>query len=287
MLLFYRLPRSIFNPILHPHRSGCGHRGRNSEKLMTDPYKKISASETIFVADSHFRDRRLPGEARRRAAFARLLEAVPSDGAVILLGDIFDFYFEYASVVSKRYFDIYNALYQCSSRGVDVHFLGGNHDYWFNNFLQDEIGVTSHGEHLFAECQGRRIWCTHGDLFMPGNQSYKTIRSILRNRHVIAAAKIIHPDLMDAIAKRVSYGSKSRNRGSIEDMAKQLAERPTHQFFSRTNDVFAMGHVHYPLHQRKNGNDFLIVGDWITQFTYGKMKDGRISLETFSSEVTD
>ena len=92
---------------------------------------------------------------------------------------------------------------------------------------------------------------------------------------------------MDAIAKRVSYKSKSRSRGSIEGMAKRLAERPTHEFFSRGNDVFAMGHVHYPLHQQKNGNDFLIVGDRITQFTYGKMKDGRISLETFSSGVKD
>ncbi len=254
---------------------------------MTETYKKIAASEVFFVADSHFRDRALPGEAERRDRFARLLETVPSDGAVFLLGDIFDFYFEYKSVVSKRYFDIYHALYECSSRGVEVHFLGGNHDYWFNNFLEDEIGVASHGEHLFVECQGRRIWCTHGDLFMPGDENYTTVRSILRNRYVIAAAKIIHPDLMDAIAKKVSYGSKARDRGSVEDMANQLAARPTQQFFSRGNDVFAMGHVHYPLHQQKNGNDFLIVGDWITKFTYGLMKDGRISLETLSSGETD
>jgi len=250
---------------------------------MNQPYEQISASEIFFLADSHFRDRRLPGEAERRLRFTRLLESVPSDGAVMLLGDIFDFFFEYRGFVPKRYFDVYDALFRCSSRGVDVRFLGGNHDYWFGNFLEDEIGVRSHGEHLFVECQGRRIWCTHGDLFMPGDQNYTTIRSILRNRYVIAAAKIIHPDIMDFIAEKVSYGSKSRDRGSIEDMAEELAARPTDEFFSRGNDVFAMGHVHYPLLRQKNGNAFLIVGDWITKFTYGKMKDGRISLETFSS----
>ncbi|UCG52538.1 MAG: UDP-2,3-diacylglucosamine diphosphatase [Candidatus Latescibacterota bacterium] len=252
-----------------------------------DPFTKISRSELFFLADSHFRDRRIPEEAVRRRYFIEFFSRVPDDSAVLLLGDIFDFYFEYATVVSKRYFDIFHGLHKASARGVEIHFLGGNHDYWFDGFLREDIGVTPHGDDLLFECQGRKLWCTHGDLFMPGDGNYKTIRSIIRNRLVIAAAKFLHPDLMDAIAARVSKGSKNRNKRSVKDMANQLAARPDHEFFSKGNDVFVMGHVHYPIHKTRDGRDFMIVGDWIENFSYGRMREGRLSLERFKLEGTD
>jgi len=201
---------------------------------------------------------------------------------VFLLGDVFDFYFEYRSVVPKRYFDVLHAMYECTRRGAQIHFLGGNHDYWFGSFLREDIGLIPHGDDVFFRCQGRKIWCTHGDLFMPGDAGYSVLRSILRNRLVIAAAKILHPDLMDALASRVSDGSKRRNRRSVEDMAHRLAARPPEDFFCRANDVFVTGHIHYPLHQVIQGKDLVIVGDWITQFTFARLRDGRISIETFT-----
>jgi len=250
-------------------------------------YAAISASEVLFLADSHFRDRRAPGESDRRRRFIEFLSAVPAGTAVFLLGDIFDFYFEYASVVPKRHTDILHALHSCSKRGVEVHFLGGNHDYWFGDFLREEIGLLPHRDDVFIACQGRKIWCTHGDLFLTGDKSYRTIRSVIRNRAVIAAAKIIHPDLMDAIAARVSHESKRRNRRSVADVARELASRPDATFFSMGNDMIVMGHIHYPLHEVKNGKDLVIVGDWITQFTYARLVGGRVSLETFRPGVKD
>jgi UDP-2,3-diacylglucosamine hydrolase len=250
-------------------------------------YLHISARRALFLADSHFRDRHRPEEADRRRRFIEFLSGVPSGTAVFLLGDIFDFYFEYASVVPKRYFDILHALYDCSRRGAEVHFLGGNHDYWFGSFLEEEIGLVLHGEDIFVSCQGRRIWCTHGDLFLTGDDSYRVIRSVIRNRAVIGAAKIIHPDLMHAIASRVSHESKRRNRRSVEDVARQVASRPAAAFFSRGNDMIVMGHIHYPLHEIRDGNDLVIVGDWITQFTYALLEDGRVSIETFKPGAKD
>jgi UDP-2,3-diacylglucosamine hydrolase len=250
-------------------------------------YIDITAREALFLADSHFRDRRHPGESERRRRFIDFLSSVPSGTAVFLLGDIFDFYFEYASVVPKRHFDILHALHDCSRRGAEVHFLGGNHDYWFGTFLREEIGLVPHGDDIFVRCQGRRIWCTHGDLFLTGDESYRVIRSIIRNRVVIGAAKIIHPDLMDAIACRVSHESKRRNRRSVEDAARELANRPATAFFSRGNDMIVMGHIHYPLHEVKNGKDLVIVGDWITQFTYARLENGKVSLETFTPGEKD
>ena len=252
-----------------------------------DSYASIPRSDLYFAADSHFRDRCIPAEADRRRRFIDFLSHIPNDSALFLLGDIFDFYFEYATFVSKRYFDIFNALYNTTLRGVDVHFLAGNHDAWYTDFLSDDLGITTHGEDLFVESQGRKIWCTHGDLFMPGDGSYKAIRAIIRNPLVIKGSKIIHPDLMDAIATRVSNDSKHRNRRSVEHMAKELVAMSNEDFFARGNDIFVMGHVHYPLHETRGDKDIMIVGDWIRNFTYGRLRDGRLSLEKFTREATD
>lgn len=247
-------------------------------------YTKISAREVFFLADSHFRDGRLEPEAQRRRRFADFLRAVPGGSAVFLLGDVFDFYFEYRSVVPRRCFDVLGALHACAMRGVDVHFVAGNHDFWFGTFLREEVGITPHHDDTFIECQGRRVWCTHGDLFMPGDGSYKVIRSIIRSRFAVAAARaLLHPDLMSAIAARVSQGSKRRNKRPVEAMARRLALRPAADFFSRGNDAIVMGHIHYPLHEIKDGKDLVVVGDWITQFTFARLRDGKITLETFES----
>ncbi|MEJ2721079.1 MAG: UDP-2,3-diacylglucosamine diphosphatase [bacterium] len=252
-----------------------------------DSYVTIPRSSLYFLADSHFRDRRDPEEAVRRRRFREFLSQIPDDSAVFLLGDIFDFYFEYATFVSKRYFDIYHALFGATIRGIDIHFLAGNHDAWFTGFLEDDLGIVTHRDDLFVESQGRRIWCTHGDLFMPGDGSYKMIRAIIRNPAVIRVSKIIHPDLMDAIAARVSNDSKHRNRRSVEHMAKTLVARGDEEFFSKGNDVFVMGHVHYPLHQKRDGREIMIVGDWIRNFTFGRLHGGRLSLEKFTPGATD
>ncbi|MCH7549078.1 MAG: metallophosphoesterase, partial [Candidatus Krumholzibacteriota bacterium] len=97
----------------------------------------LAADDVRFVADTHFRDRSNPGEAARRSRFLRFLESVPSGCVLFLLGDIFDFYFEYRSVVSNRYFDLFCGLRRCTERDVRLHFIGGNHDHWAGRFLSE------------------------------------------------------------------------------------------------------------------------------------------------------
>lgn len=250
-------------------------------------YIPIQAEEVYFLADFHFKDSRLPDEIRRRRRFHDFMSAVPGGAAVFLLGDVFDFYFEYASVIPRAHYDVLRVLSASVLRGVDVHFIAGNHDAWYGRFLRDDVGVTPHAEDAFIESQGRRLWCTHGDLFMPGDRSYKAIRSIIRNRFVVATARaLLHPDLMTAIARRVSEGSKKRNRRSVEAMARRLAARPEADFFGRGNDAVVMGHIHFPLHQVMDGKDLVIVGDWITQFTFARLRGGKITLEDFKRGET-
>lgn len=250
-------------------------------------YLEIASDDVRFAADAHFRSHSVPGETERRERFVRFLDTLPRGTVLFLLGDIFDFYFEYRSVVSNRYIDVFGALIDCSSRGVDVHFVGGNHDYWVGDFAARDLGMTIHTDEVAIAAQGRKIVCAHGDLIIPRDIGYKILKTVIRNRVVIGVSKWIHPDIMDAIAACVSTGSRKIKKSSQERRARWLADIAPDKFFHRGNDVFVMGHVHCPIHQTKQGREFLIVGDWVTNFTYGRLCGGKLSLEKFTDSLTD
>lgn len=247
-------------------------------------YLQVPDNDVRFVADTHFRSREVPGEAGRRDLFIRFLRGLPAGSVLFLLGDIFDFYFEYRSVVCKRFVDLFAALMACRDRGVAMHFLGGNHDYWVGDFVTGELGMTVHGDEILVASQGRRVVCAHGDLVMPGDTGYKLLRLVIRNRLVIGASRWIHPDVMDAIARGVATGSRRLSKAPQEANAHRVAERAHREFFTRGNDAFVMGHVHYPMLDSRDGRDFMLVGDWIENFTYGRLAGGELTLHRFRDE---
>src|SRR5512134_1330601 len=104
----------------------------------------LRSPDVRIVADTHFQQPDAPGERERRARFIRFLDSLPANSELFLIGDIFDFYFEYRSVVSWRYLDVFDAIRRTRARGIPVHFLGGNHDYWVGDRFAAELGVTLH-----------------------------------------------------------------------------------------------------------------------------------------------
>ncbi len=244
-------------------------------------YLELNGDVAYFVADAHFRGRSDPGEAQRRELFIRFLRSLPPDSILFLLGDIFDFYFEYRWVVARRFLDLYLAFLDCRSRGVRMHFVGGNHDHWVGDFVVEDLGITVHETEITAAVQGRKIVCAHGDLLMPRDAGYKVLKSIIRNSCVVAVSRWIHPDIMEVMARAVSTTSRRFSRAVQEKRALMMADLAHRDFFRRGNDVFVMGHVHYPLHDARDGQDFLIVGDWVKDFTYGRLREGKLSLERF------
>jgi UDP-2,3-diacylglucosamine hydrolase len=247
-------------------------------------YIDIPDNDIRFVADTHFRSPEVPGEALRRNRFIRFLRELPDGCVLFMLGDIFDFYFEYRSVVCKRFFDLFAALTECRRRGVKMHFIGGNHDYWVGDFITQDLGITVHENESLVSAQGRKIVCAHGDLVMPRDTGYKILRMIIRNRLVIGISRWIHPDIMDAIARGVASGSRSINKKPQDVTAQEVTRIARRDFFSRGNDIFVMGHVHYPLLDSHDGREFMLVGDWISNCTYGKLCDGNLTLVRFTDE---
>jgi UDP-2,3-diacylglucosamine hydrolase len=249
----------------------------------TDECLKISSADVFFVSDSHFRSRALPGEAERRDRFVRFLETIPDRSTLLLLGDIFDFYFEYRTVVPNRFFDVFFALHSCRKRGIELHFLGGNHDCWAGDFLRRDLEVRVHDADFLMESQGRRIRCAHGDLLLPDDGGYRVLRSILRHPVMIALARLLHPDLLSRVASGVSGESKKHKRRTQEETAHRVAAIAGGVCYRWGNDAFVMGHVHHPLLRVIDGRDFVIIGDWIDHFSYARLSGGKILLERFIS----
>jgi UDP-2,3-diacylglucosamine hydrolase len=248
---------------------------------MPASYLEIHQTDLRFLADTHFRDPLDDSERERRRRFLAFLDSLQPDSALFLLGDIFDFYFEYRHVVSNRYLDVYAGLSRTTARGVEVHFLGGNHDFWVGDFARRELGMRVHQDEIRVSAQGRRVVCAHGDLVVPRDWGYKILKTVLRNRAVIAAARWVHPDLFDALATGVSYGSRAMQATVAEERARAVASHAHRHFFARGNDAFVMGHIHHPLVDTRDGRDFVILGDWISDFTYARLCGGSLTLETF------
>jgi UDP-2,3-diacylglucosamine hydrolase len=243
----------------------------------------LASPDIRIVADTHFRDARDPGESERRARFVRFLDGLPSGSVLFLIGDIFDFYFEYRSVVSQRYLDLYAAILRTTGRGIPVHFLGGNHDHWVGKFFTGDLGMVVHEKEILIEAQGRRILLAHGDLVMPGDYGYKLLKNVIRNNFVIGLARLIHPDVLDAIATGVSHGSRKYLTIPQEKRARAVMAHAWDHFYQKGNDAFVMGHVHYPMHETRDGREFVILGDWMEHYTYARLTNGRLRLETVKS----
>ncbi len=241
---------------------------------------KIETAQITFISDTHFKETPTSEEKERRDLFKNFLRGLPDGSCLFLLGDIFDFYFEFRSVIHSGYFDLFAALYELKARNIDVHFIGGNHDSWTGGFMEDTLDIEIHKEKVLFESQGRKILAVHGDLVIPGDWGYKALKSVIRNPAVVSAARLVHPDLLSAIAGGVSKGSKKIMHKMQAPLAERLAAYAKHAFFEAGNDLFVMGHVHHPTICSSEGRDFVILGDWIEHFSYAVLQNGKLELKT-------
>ena len=178
-------------------------------------------------------------------------------------------------------------LQELNARGIDMHFIGGNHDSWTGSFMRDQLGITIHDESVRIEAQGRVISAAHGDLSLPGDYGYKLLKAVIRNPLIVAVARWIHPDILAGIAVMVSRGSKRVTKRSYEPLARRVADHALEHLFTDGIDTVIMGHIHYPLHRTENGKEFVILGDWIEHSSYAVLHEGRITTGDARDEIRD
>jgi UDP-2,3-diacylglucosamine hydrolase len=198
---------------------------------------------------------------------------------VIINGDLFDFWFEYGSVIPRGHTRILGALAALTDAGVPVLFMGGNHDWWGGSFLRDEIGVEFHRAPVYLDLHGRRTLLAHGDGLGSGDLGYRLLRLLLRGRLTRFAFRWLHPDMGAWVARRVS-----RTGGRTgEPLDKQIARARFLEGWARDRlekepelELVALGHTHIPaILEVHPGRFYLNSGDWLVHRSYAVLERGK------------
>ncbi len=205
----------------------------------------------------------------------RWLDRISVDAREIyLVGDIFDYWFEYRHVVPKGYFRLFHKLNELIESGIPIHFFKGNHDLWQYEYLERDIGVTMHHGPYETTIDGSQFFIAHGDGLGPGDIKYKVIKGILTNRMCQRLFSILHPNFGLSMMRRMSHKSRNghtlissdpiiTNQQCITFCKEHLATHPNTHYY-------VMGHWHHPLiHPIGPLNYYINLGDWVSYFSYG------------------
>lgn len=236
------------------------------------------STAVYFLSDAHLGSGP-DSDARSATLVARLQQMRTGTAHLYLMGDLFDFWFEYRHAIPKGHFRVLRALAELVDSGVTVDYLGGNHDFWCGSYLEREVGLRVHQTPQRVEHQGRRIFLAHGDGLGPGDLGYRLLKSVLRNRLAIGLYRLLHPDFGIPFAYRVSGISRQHTAGR-ETILRRLAAHVATPRYAAGDDAVVIGHIHDPLHLRDAGRrDFLIVGDWLEHFSWVRLEEGVFTLE--------
>ena len=237
--------------------------------------------KAYFISDVHLG---LGPREVEKAKENRLLEflrgALPDTEVLFIGGDLFDFWFDYDTVIPRGFHRTLAALQEFTDAGKRIHYLVGNHDCWMGNFFETEIGVTLHREPFETEVQGKRVHVHHGDGLAENDRGYRMIKPLLRNPFAVRLYRWLHPDIGVRIAHRTSLSSRAytttKHYGEEQGMIR-YAER----VIGEGADIVVMGHHHRPAIMRLGPGVYVNLGDWITYNTYGEMSEGVIELKTW------
>jgi len=240
----------------------------------------MSAPEAVyFFADAHLGADPRAQEAAREARLHEFLTSLAGRAsALYIVGDLFDFWFEYRTAIPRRHFGTLAALRRLRDAGVRITYLNGNHDFWLGPFLQDELGIETHQDALALDLQGHRIWLHHGDGLAAGDLGYRLLKKVLRNRISIALYRLLHPDLGIPLAHVVSRWSRHSRADRPLD-GDRLWTRIATPRFHEGFDTVMVGHFHHAWERRDGTRSFFMLGDWIETFTYVVLRDGAFTLE--------
>ena len=214
--------------------------------------------------------------AATEAAFRDFLRSLEGRAAALVVnGDLFDFWFEYRTVIHSRHYRVLATLAELVESGVRVYFMGGNHDAWGGDFLRSDVGIEVLEEGAELELAGRRALIVHGDGVGKGDLGYRALKRFIRHPFVVAAFRILHPDFGSRIAGVVSTteGKQGNGDGASPGRAAELQEWAVEQLDARQElDLVLAGHTHTPtIHEHTPGRYYVNTGDWINHRTYLKL----------------
>lgn len=259
-------------------------------------------SGTIYLAsDLHLGSPTFAASRARERLFVQWLEdAAAGTGhaagfpatEIHLVGDLFDFWYEYRHVVPRGGSRLMGAIARLTDQGLPVHFYPGNHDLWTFGYLEEELGLRVHPTPVVREWDGLRCYIGHGDGLGPGDWGYKRLKRLFHNRFLQVLFQQIHPDWTHGFARRWSAHSRQAGAHVAADHApeSEWLWQYAAEYLRESDaeiDCFLFGHRHAPMHHvlpvpaqrvRTRPPAYINLGDWIAHFTYVRIAEGEAHL---------
>ena len=241
-----------------------------------------------FLADAHLGSWAISHGRMRERRIVNFLDGIKHKAAAVyMLGDMFDFWHEYKFVVPKGYTRLLGKISELTDMGVEVHFFTGNHDLWCGDYLERECGVIMHRQMLTTEIEGKVFFIAHGDGLDSKDKKYLFLRNVFHNRTCQRLFASIHPRWGMFFGLNWAKNSRRKHEeveGFFEGKEKDGIAIFAKNYLKTHPDInyFLFGHRHIDVDFMLNETSrFIILGDWISKFTYAIFDGERLTVEHF------
>lgn len=238
-----------------------------------------------FISDAHLSCASKDRENEKHQKIRSFFKAIEQKAThLYIVGDFFDFWFEYKYAIPKGHFIVLYELNKLVESGVEIHYLAGNHDFALGSFFDETMGIKTWPEEYSFELNEKKFFLFHGDGLAGEDKGYRVLRRILRNGFNQRLFRWLHPDCGIPLARLIS-GSSRKYTNQMNDTRDEsdyiaYAERKFEQGF----DYVMMGHRHNPLTHTKGKHTYINLGDWLGHFTYAYFNGEELTLRSFKEE---
>ena len=245
-----------------------------------------------FASDFHLGIPTPAGSRKRESLLIDWLEMVRKDASEIyLMGDLFDFWFEYKTAIPKGYVRLLGKMAEITDSGIPIHLFRGNHDMWAFSYLKEETGVQLHRNPEFKTFGEKHFYLAHADGLGPGDHGYKFLKKTFACRFNQWLFRWLHPDIGIRMglywSRKSRYASQSRTvdeeKHTIGLIEKRLTVHSKEVLEAHPDlNYLVYGHYHYPMITTLGPHTTQVVlGDWLTSFSYGKFDGHELTLHRF------
>ena len=249
---------------------------------------QISSDKKIyFLSDFHLGAPNYADSLTREKRVVKFLDEIKGEAAIIfVLGDLFDFWYEYKKVVPKGFVRILGKLAELTDSGITIHFFVGNHDMWMSGYFEKELNINVFFDPKEFEFNGKKFLIGHGDGLGPGDQQYKFMKKIFRNKISQALFGMLHPSwgigLADYFSRKSRATTGHQDEKFLGEDKEWLIIYCKEMLEVRHIDFFIFGHRHLPIEFKlSDSSRYVNLGDWIKYYSYAVFNGQDVQLKYY------
>jgi UDP-2,3-diacylglucosamine hydrolase len=246
----------------------------------------MTRTKIYFASDIHLGLKTPNGALVREKHFVNWLDSIKGDAKeIFLVGDIFDFWYEYKRVVPKGFTRFLGKVAEITDSGIPVHFFTGNHDVWMFDYFEKELGVTVNRNPIVRDFDGKKFIIGHGDGLGPGDTGYKFLKAMFTSKVLQWLFSRLHPNF--SLWFGTGWSENSRFSKEISHKFRgedEMITKYSRQILSKDHsDFFVFGHWHSPvIHKLSDKSNLILLGDWIVNNTFACWDGKNMSLSKYN-----